>query len=56
MYMINITITVKRKPHPQKFTLKELVEACKTLNKIYGDGSQELAVAIGRLFDNHCRR
>ena len=54
--MINIIITVKRKPRPTKMTLEELVKIGKTLNKIYGEGSPTLALAIGRLFDNHCRR
>lgn len=54
--MINIIIKIKRKPEPTKMTLKELNKIGVSLNKIYGNDSPALAVAIGRLFDNHCRR
>ena len=53
--MIIIRLLFKRRPK-RKQTLKMFVMRLKALNEIYGNDSPELAVAIGRFFDNHCRR
>lgn len=53
---MDIKITIIKFKRENRLTLKELVTAGWELNQIYGDDSQELAAAIGRLFDNYCRR
>lgn len=37
-------------------TLGDIIRALKALNCIYGNDSVELARAVGRFFDNFCRR
>lgn len=53
---MNIKITIVKFDREDILTLKEFVTAGWNLNQIYGNDSPELAAAIGRLFDNHCRR
>ena len=54
--MIKINIIFNRKRRPTPNSLENFLRYGNDLNKLYGNDTKELSIAIGRFFDRNCQR